>query len=192
MKYWYDIEESSQPHYYATYRVKNTTVHVAGRPDYQGLQKNFRNAIEGYLSVTDRFVPHPPYANSAWFPWRESGGPSPEVLYGSLKTLNYWIDQLELREIYIHCDAGTHRSPTIFGCYLDTYHATIARQVAADVLLIGKTPTTHSCPLDYWDSYRKSNPELATLAYLILTARDSPEWGCESLDHIIDRWKALK
>jgi len=63
----------------------------------------------------------------AWFPWAENKYPTEEVIFGSLMTLRHWVENLKRDEfgniptIYIHCAAGTHRSPTILGFYLKAF-----------------------------------------------------------------------
>lgn len=187
MKNWWD-KNNLEPNYYAIYKVLNTEVIVAGRPDYHGLNKDFCKSIDGWISVTDRFLTYP-VGRHFWFPWIESGPPKPEVLYGVLKTLNYWIDDLGLARIYLHCDAGTHRSPTVFGAYLDIYHDDIAKSVADTVKLVNKTPETHSCALLYWQSYVRDYPKLKTLCLAIKDAQDDINWGYESLERILERVK---
>lgn len=184
---WYSRDKGFIPRM-ASYVVGNTTIYVGGRPDYrpEGIDKDFVSSVEGWLSVTDRFIAYPPTAVSAWFPWRESGPPSPEVLYGTLKTLNYWIKELRLKTIYLNCDAGTHRSPSVFGAYLSTYYPDEVEKIVASVVLHNKNPEHHSCPKKYWDSYVVQYPELNRLTQCILNANDDPNWGYESLDTIID------
>lgn len=82
--------------------------------------------IEGILSVTDRIVrTNSSYKKSAWFPWIEGKYPTEEVVFGSLTTLRHWVEDLRLSTIYIHCDAGSHRSPTIMGFYLYAFSSRI-------------------------------------------------------------------
>ena len=117
----------------ATYLVKYTVTEtdgrevvfvVGGRLDYRYEEKMAELAyhnikIDGCLSVTDRLVKtDSEFSRSAWFPWMEDKYPTEEVIFGSLNTLRHWAVDLKLKTIYIHCDAGSHRSPTIMGMYL--------------------------------------------------------------------------
>lgn len=191
MIYWYN-KPLIRPIRAAQYKVGDTVVYVAGRPDYerQGTSELIDlTDVEGWLSVTDRFVPHP-LGHQAWHPWRESGPPKPEVLFGTLKTLHYWIDELKLSKVFIHCDAGTHRSVTVFGAYLDTYHSDEARPIVDAKVLHGRSPEHWSDPLLYWNSYVEEFPELKLLTEAIKNTEDDPSWGNESLDHLLDRKKS--
>lgn len=188
---WWE-KESSRPHYGASYRILDTLVYVAGRPDYEGVDKIYLDTVKGWMSLTDRFIRYPiSTSQQAWFPWVESGPPKPEVIYGALTTLHYWIDVLKLDTIYIHCDAGTHRSPSIFGAYLDTYHPESAEEVAGNAVVFGKKPEHHSCAVKYWDSYKDRNPDLKLLTDAI-REMDVSEWGHENLDSILDRVSSKK
>lgn len=187
-KFWWQNDLSKKRVRAASYKVGETTVFVAGRPDYNSsCDSEFDlDEIDGWMNITDRFVPQPEWTYQAWFPWRESGPPSPEVLHGSLRTLHYWIDQLKLKHVFVHCDAGTHRSVTVFGAYLLTYHPEEAEAIAKGRTLYGKEEAFHSDPIEYWTSYIEQYPELKTLAFGTKAAEDS-EWGYESLDSLGDR-----
>jgi len=87
---------------------------------------NFTNsggyAFDAVLSVTDRLVKtNSEFRRSAWVPWIEAKYPTEEVVFGSLMTLRHWVEDLKLSNIYIHCDAGSHRSPTIMGFYMNSF-----------------------------------------------------------------------
>ena len=112
---------------YVIYKTKETdrevTFLVGPRLDTlpqakENLIKENNLDIEAFLSVTDRMVRTNSSKRNAWFPWIEGKNPSEEVVFGSLMTLRHWVCDLNLKTIYIHCDAGTHRSPTIMGFYL--------------------------------------------------------------------------
>jgi len=186
--HWWNGDISKKRVRAASYKVGETTVLVAGRPDYpSSCDSEFDlDEIDAWMNITDRFVPQPMWTFQAWFPWRESGPPSPEVIHGSLRTLHYWIDQLKLSHVFIHCDAGTHRSVTVFGAYLLTYHPEQADAIAQARTLYGKEENYHSCPMEYWRSYIRDYPELEKLALATKNAEDT-EWGYESLDTLGNR-----
>ena len=104
---------------------QKTAFVVGARLDYnpsEKIERLDRNNIvlDAALSLTDRLVKtNSIYNYSAWFPWIEGKYPTEEVVFGSLMTLRHWVIDLRLETIYIHCDAGTHRSPTMMGFYLN-------------------------------------------------------------------------
>lgn len=115
--------------YFVKYTVfeksgKETTFVVGPRLDMYIQEKHERLEkygikIEGALSVTDRLVKtNDEFPRWAWFPWIEGKYPTEEVVFGSLNILRHWVENLNLKTIYIHCAAGSHRSPTIMGFYL--------------------------------------------------------------------------
>lgn len=182
VKWWNDITAKFDLRYSA-YKVDQTEVIIAGRPDSidnRHLDKTFIESVDAWLSVTDRFIEYP-VTRYQWFPWQENGPPQNEVLYGSLKTLHYWIDKLKLKRIYIHCDAGTHRSPSVFGAYLCTYHAKLAQQICEAGTHFRDYP---SSPYQYWLSYLVQYPALSRLCNRIRDSEDS-EWGSESLESVL-------
>lgn len=110
--------------------------------------------IEGILSVTDRLVKsNLQYRQSGWFPWIEGKYPTEEVVFGSLMLLRHWVEN-EIKTIYIHCDAGSHRSPTILGFYFvafKDYIQTIQTEPLHKEKVEG--PSCFSVPLEYASSY---------------------------------------
>ncbi|MCX9024672.1 MAG: hypothetical protein OIN85_01085 [Candidatus Methanoperedens sp.] len=188
MSYWFErCRLDSDPLRSTTYKVGDTVVHVAGRPDYrpEAIDKNYLAKVYAWLSVTDRFVPPPPGAYSQWSPWIENGPPDMEVLFTCLKVLHYWIDELKLPEVVIHCDAGTHRSVTVFGAYLRTYHPEKAQEISDNFTMLNRDH--RSDPLEYWDSYVEECPHFKKAIEYFKNTEDDPEWGNESLERVLSR-----
>lgn len=132
---------------------------VGDRPDAEGCRPDFH--IDGWMSVTDRWMPHP--GRSHWAPWPESKYQCPkEVLFSTHRVLHHWINELGLKRIYIHCDGGTHRAPLIFGTFLLVYYADRIDEICANPmryrrqLLGGENP---SDPRYYGGVYFKEYPE---------------------------------
>ena len=105
----------------------------------------------------------------AWFPWNEGRQPIPEMYYATNRVLNWWIHYLKAKNIQIFCDGGTHRSVTVFGAYLRTYHTNreaeeiVKNRVEKlhDSFDPTKTYPEHATwaqPLDYIDSYLEKFP----------------------------------
>lgn len=171
--------------YYDIYKVGDTEVIIAGRPDMKGVGTEFFQSVDAWMNLSDRFIEYPA-VRYAWFPWVEDGrAPPKELLYGALKTLHYWIDQLKLKRIYVHCDAGTHRSPSTFGAYLHAYHGDTRDEIAKGVKLINKPRGYYSCPNVYWNSYLEEFPQLLELikAYPRINS-GSPDWGHYGIEDV--------
>jgi len=130
----------------ATYQVKYTVTESNGkvihfvvgpRLDYfvkeklKILRANKIERFDAVLSVLDQLdkTDCAGLTNRlAWFPWAENKYPTEEVIFGSLMTLRHWIENKLIIDdfgnyptIYIHCAAGSHRSPTILGFYLKAF-----------------------------------------------------------------------
>lgn len=99
---WWNNEENQLD--YAKYQIKNTEVFVGNRPDSWGTNQDFYHSIACWLNVTDRFVRHKEGVTNVWIPWNEAGKPTLETIFASLKYLHYWIDEIKVKKIYIHCD----------------------------------------------------------------------------------------
>lgn len=166
---WWDSVETTN--HWAEYRVNDTIVIVGARPDAHTFTKEDYLSVLGWLNVTDRLVKHPLGVNNVWFPWNEDGKPSLECVYGSLKVLNYWINDLKLSKIYLHCDGGTHRAVSIFGFYLEAYHKKNAKSIVENHRLVRRKQL--SDPLKYAGSYLKELPLIRAVVEKISSAEDS-------------------
>lgn len=163
---------------YATYKVPTPAgrfveVMVGSRPAFaNGCEAVDKEGTvirpDAWISVTDTQVAFPLGAVYHWLPWVEEAPPTKETLYAVLRLLNYYVRSGAMK-IYVHCDAGTHRSPTIFGAYLLAY---LGRRKAEE---IQKTATLHgrttsSEPLYYIDTYLTRNQ--ISLAFLEWVAKN--------------------
>lgn len=155
MNPWWN--ESKNNLRYSEYRVGTTIVYVGNRPNSRGTTKDFFDSIDGWINLSDRFIPLPKGVSTLWSPWNEAGDPSPETVFATIKTLNYWINNLKFKKIYIHCDAGTHRAPSIFGLYLLTYESEY-QKIAESHVEYNKEYWSN--PLEY------ANAKIARIGYL--------------------------
>lgn len=121
---WNQLEKRADRFGYSEYKLtfkaephREVTILVGPRPDAHGCTKEFYDSIEGWISVTARFIEYPPGAEMRWFPWPENKHCPPEVFFSVSKQLLHWLSAGKSR-IYIHCDAGTHRAPTVLGAFL--------------------------------------------------------------------------
>lgn len=133
---------------WAQYRVGESTIYIGNRPDI-GTTNEFYKSVDGWINVSDRIVKHPVGTLNTWLPWNEAGTPSIETIYAVLTTLNYWVDELKLKNIYLHCDGGTHRAVSLFGFYLLAYHKDRAIEISQARLLVGRQEDHWSDPLSY-------------------------------------------
>ena len=119
-----DNHFEQQAHGYI-YKIGESEIFVRNRP--YSLETDARkwkdeDEADAYMSVTDSFVVPPVGKPFAWMPWNEGRVPTPELYYGCLRVLNWWIFYQKVKRIQLFCDGGTHRSVTIFGAYLRAYH----------------------------------------------------------------------
>lgn len=118
MKWWKDFNHKEK---WVMYSVGNTNFFVGYRPDISKLSKKTLKKIDAFLSVTETYIEYPDNKITAWMPWIEESNIPLNTLFGSLKTLNNWFLNPNIKNIYIHCDLGSHRAPSIFGAFLYTY-----------------------------------------------------------------------
>jgi hypothetical protein len=122
MKWWEGFLTEKQDINYVSFKIKNTEVLIGPRMITYGTDPTFFKSIDGFLVVTETYIEYPPESNVRWFPWLEGAKEFPEeVLFGGLKTLNNWINEISLKKVYIHCDLGSHRAPSILGAFLKAY-----------------------------------------------------------------------
>lgn len=129
---------------------------IGSRPDHRGCSKEFYDSIDGWISVTNKHVIHPP-GRYQWFPWDEGKDCNLETFYGVVKTLYHWIRYDKLTRFYVHCDAGTHRAPTVFGAFLLAYYTKEEREeIVKNVELVGREHLSN--PLEYIEAHLHSMP----------------------------------
>src|SRR5690606_20817558 len=116
------MEKQAQKVHYAKYKIEDTNIFIGNRIDV-GATKEFYDSLAVIINVSDRLVKNSINKTALWFPWNEAGIPSYETIYSFLLTLRYYINELKVKNIYIHCDGGTHRAVTLFGFYLKAYES---------------------------------------------------------------------
>lgn len=202
-----------------SYFVNKTEVVIGRRPNIgEGISKKLFDSFDAILSVTETYLAYPVDKLTAWFPWKEIREHCPDyVLFSSLKTLNYWINELKLKKVYIHCDLGTHRAPTIFGAFLYAYYENSSLDIIEKrKIKLGKDKESYyeykfgklkTNPVKCFNEKNRVNPRIKYLIEII--ARDEekdlssildklekelPDELCskEELSERIDRRKFLK
>lgn len=142
---------------YLSYQVGETEVMVGPRLDRRGCTYDFFKSITGWLVVTESYIEYPPEANVRWFPWKEGLEILPDhALYGSLRILNYWVNELKLPKVYIHCDLGSHRAPTILGAFLSGYYP----QSQGEIIKNRKVTRIESCAVKGLDGKIHAEPDI--------------------------------
>lgn len=147
------------------YAIGKTAIIVRNRP--YSLEPDANKFLDedhadAYLSVTDTFTVGIPGKHLVWCPWNEGQAPTKELIYACNKVLNFWVHYLKLDFIQVFCDAGSHRSPSIFGMYLLTFFPNEAEDIVKNRvgLNIRSQDKTQSDPLEYAKKYLNKNPEL--------------------------------
>jgi hypothetical protein len=139
--------------FYSSYQVLKTEVIVGCRPEL--VDGELPVKADAWISVTEKFLPElfGKAPIQLWFPWVERVGSKipHECMWGVLKTLNYLVDQQQVGRVYLHCDAGTHRAPTLFGAYLLAFHKDEAQAIVDAVQLVERDQK--SDPLYYIGTY---------------------------------------
>jgi hypothetical protein len=177
MKNWWNHNDDHLT--YCSYKVNQTEVLVGPRIDLdsRGCSKSFFDSVHGWCSVTESYVEYPVEANVRWFPWKEHKEKLPDhVLFGTMKMLNFWINELKLPRIYIHCDLGTHRAPTVLGAFLLGYYPKEFDTIEANRIIfnrkhstiIGTNGSEHGQPRSYIKSYLREVPLLDTMINTIV------------------------
>lgn len=168
---------------YVSYQVNQTEIMVGPRLSARGCSLDFFNSVSAWLVVTESYIEYPISANVRWFPWKEHQEPLPDhVVYGSLKMLNYWVNELKLPRVYIHCDLGSHRAPTVFGAFLYAYFKSSqvgiikSRKVIRpeQSTVISLTGEIHGNPEQYFNSYLEHLPLLETMIKMIIENPQAP------------------
>lgn len=157
---------------YHLYKILESNIYIGRRPDL-GCNLDFFDNIDSILSVTDSFYPFLMHKNSQWLPWKEDTELFPDtVLYGSLKILKYWVIDLKIKNIFLHCDLGTHRAPSVLGAFLDTYFQDTQQNIVNNVETPNKSiyiidNVLMSNPIEYYKSKVQQNPEIPYISRYI-------------------------
>lgn len=123
---WWNQEECGL-HYFLV-RYYNLDIYIGGRPCHKGTTIAFSAYINTWINLSDRL--HDEYTvpdwspQMYWYPLIEDDTP----LNWGWKIV-YWFSRImdrelgyakhkERRFVYIHCDGGTHRSPTLVYMWL--------------------------------------------------------------------------
>ena len=138
---------------YASYQVGDTEFLVGSRPDW-GVTPEFYDSITAWISVIDEFISIPPNGHYYWFPWDETKPMSDEVVFGLMHMLNN-LFRVKAKRVYVHCAAGTNRSPTVLGLFLRTF---VPSEVAYIESLGGR-----SNPINYSGFYLADHPQVSLL-----------------------------
>jgi len=134
-KWW---EQPNADNIYASYKVGETEVLIGPTPDWSGFTPERFRSINAWLSVDDAFLEYPISANHRWIPWSVSDEtPTKTTIFGTLKILHHWIDQLKLKRIYLHCAHGQQRAPTAFVSYLYAYHLKEMDNIIENKVVVG-------------------------------------------------------
>jgi hypothetical protein len=166
--------------HYIEYTIDEVKVMVGCIPSQYSVEKNFFNSIDAWLNVSERFIRNP-CPNNHWAPWDIASTPPLEVVYSSLRMLNYWITEKKFKRIYIHCIHGANRSPSIFGFFLLAYYPDRANEIVNTAKFVGRYEETtpdknHAPPLEQaLDLMSRNMPELKEL--LANITKQDPEWG---------------
>lgn len=152
------------------YKVNESVIYVRNRPkslSTNGEDRDEKSAVadesDAYLSVTDTFCVAPPGKIFVWFPWNEGRNPIPEMYYATNRVLNWWVHYQKIPRIQLFCDGGSHRSVTVFGAFLRTYHNKDAKEIVEKRESVNNYLSYVSDPLDYIDSYLREFPADALL-----------------------------
>jgi hypothetical protein len=121
MNEWWN-QENSEPVDCHVYKIGDSTIYIGKRLDRKGCSKSFFDSIDLFISLNDDYIPYPVGKSNYWIPWREGTDIFPQyVVYSGLSILRSHIFELSTKNIYIHCDLGTHRAPSLFGAFLVNY-----------------------------------------------------------------------
>lgn len=154
---------SDHPYRGYKYKVGESEIFVRNRlkSDHIGnLQLETEEPADAYISVTDTFVDAPPGKLLMWMPWNESRKPSPELYYAVNRALLQWTHYQKIKKIQVFCDAGTHRSVTVFGAFLRTYYTPKEAQAIVDARVsVNVRNCPYGEPLEYIDRYLEEFPE---------------------------------
>lgn len=152
------IPEGEHGPSYALYRADEMTYMVGSRANAYPWPRELFNSIDGWISVTDTPQWFREKTDFMWFPWDEGKACPPEVFYSVIHTLTMWQKFRKMKTFYIHCDAGTHRAPTVFGAYLlGRYGIKEALKIVNEATLVNREWLAN--PIEYIQSHLDDFPE---------------------------------
>jgi hypothetical protein len=151
---------------------------VAGQPDWEPHAVSSQEfSPEIFINLSERFNPQP--AEWHWCPWLENGMiPAVESIFAALTILHHAVSQG--KRIYLHCDAGTHRSPSLLGFYIQAQGIQSQLQIRnphAGGFIPYERDAVQSCPLAYAERYFAEHPELKALSRWTLETTGNPDTG---------------
>lgn len=161
IEHFYECPEELSIPTYAKYKVLDTEVLIGNRPNISkahsgklfAMNDKLYNSIDSFINVSDNFVEHRADKQNVFLPFNEEGNPTIETVASFLQTLDYQIRVLRLKRIYIHCDLGSHRAPSMFGFYLFVYHPKTIKNIVKNKELINLQPIEWSNPRNYLRDY---------------------------------------
>lgn len=170
MKQNWKIKETD----YHSYKIMDTTIYIGPRPD-AGFSELLYDKIDFFISLTESWVEYSNEKPYLWFPWKETTTIFPDtVFFGILKTLNHLIHTLKIKNIYMHCDGGTHRAPSALGAFLYFYYYDKKEEIVSKVetpintkYIVNNRLMTN--PNDYFIEKMERDPNLKYIGEFILS-----------------------
>lgn len=192
MTNWYDKKECDL-HYFKLEFI-NLDIYIGGRPDHGGTTKSFAKSIDTWISLTDRLSDEytvPPWGPQMyWYPLIESRRIADwgwKVFFWFVKLMDRELSHNEKRRLYIHCDGGTHRSPTMVYMWMKLHTTRMAAlKIFSDRVIVPDNAyhrRNFPKPEDYLTSHEKDGtiyPE-DLRKRLHQKMKDKPEYHLESL-----------
>ena len=179
---------------YVQYDFFGTQVLVGNRPDYGGCTKEFTSHVDAWFSVTDRVPQSPPGSRYEWYPWVEECLPTESLIAAVIRLHQLFLDD-HIKCIYLHCDAGTHRSPSLFGLaayFYDGCHDRIwERPQMRPILVRGmfNVATGHWSDPAYYAKTYLNDPKLPWVPGALKMAKEDPQ---AALRHVAEVTRGSK
>lgn len=183
MNEWWSQENSKDVDSHI-YIINDTNVYIGKRLDKDGCYKNFFDSIDLFISLNDDFINFPLGKSHYWIPWREGTDTFPEyVVYSAISILNYFINEVKVKTIYIHCDMGSHRAPSIIGAFLFNYVDDYQNVIKNAYSPLGKSRYFHNSllifnPIEY---YNEKVLQLPKIQYFIKYMKAHPSLGYDKV-----------
>lgn len=183
---WFDSGEQKLT--WAAYMIGDTEIIIGNRPDI-GTTNSFYKSVDAWINVSDRFVKHDHKILNTFIPWNEGGKPTYEAVYSFLMTLHYWITELKLKKIYISCDGGTNRAPSLFGIYLHVFFPNDFKRIIDAHIMFGREERIWSSPEVYSKKYISEKGNERDISYFLKHIKEkawklSPTYGVSLEDYM--------